>query len=108
MILVDTSVWVHHLRRGHQELTFLLGNGHVLAHPFVVGELSCGSIKNRRTILELLTALPSAALAEHEEVLRLIESRGLHGRGLGWIDMHIPTSALLSDSPLWSLDRKLR
>lgn len=108
MILVDTSVWVHHLRCGHEQLKFLLGNGQVLSHPFVIGELSCGSIKNRRTILDLLCELPSSDIAEHNEVLKLIESHRLHSRGLGWIDMHLLASALLSNSPLWSLDRKLR
>jgi predicted nucleic acid-binding protein len=108
VILVDTSVWIHHLRWGHEQLRFLLENGHVQVHQFVIGELSCGSIKNRRTILELLAALPSAAVAEDQEVLSLIESRKLYGRGLGWVDMHLLTSALLNNAPLWSLDRKLK
>lgn len=108
MILVDTSVWVHHLRSGDEHLRSLLFDGQVLCHPFIVGEIACGALQNRREILSLLAALPLAFMAEHEEVLRLIESRRLHGRGIGWIDAHLIASALLSRSPLWTLDRKLR
>jgi len=108
VILVDTSVWVHHLRRGDEHLRSLLIDGQVLCHLFVVGEIACGALRNRREILSLLAALPLAPIAEHEEVLRLIESRSLYGRGIGWIDAHLVASALLSRSPLWTLDRKLR
>jgi len=88
-------------------LESLLVEGQVLCHPFIVGEIACGALQNRREILSLLAALPPAPMAEHEEVLRLIESRHLHGRGIGWIDAHLLASALLSRSPLWTLDRKL-
>ncbi len=108
MILVDTSVWVHHLRRGDEHLRSLLFDGQVLCHPFIVGEIACGALRNRREMLSLLAALPLAPMAEHEEVLRLIDSRGLYGRGIGWIDAHLIASALLSRSSLWTLDRKLR
>lgn len=107
MILVDTSVWVHHLRRGDARLRSLLIDGQVLCHPFIVGEIACGALRNRSEILALLPALPLVPMAEHEEVLRLIESRSLHGRGIGWIDAHLIASALLSRSPLWTFDRKL-
>ena len=82
--------------------------GQVLCHQFIVGEIACGALQNRREILSLLAALPSAPVAEHEEVLSLIESRRLHSRGIGWIDAHLLTSALLSRSPLWTLDSKLK
>jgi len=108
VILADTSVWVHHLRRGDERLRALLRDGEVLCHPFIVGEIACGTLRNRREILSLLSALPSAPVADHEEVLRLVESRGLDGRGIGWIDAHLMASALLSRSPLWTLDRKLK
>lgn len=108
MILVDTSIWVHHLRRGEARLKSLLLGGQVSCHPFIVGELACGTLRNRREILSLLAALPLAPTAEHEEVLSLIESRSLHGRGIGWIDAHLIASALLSRSPLWTLDGRLR
>lgn len=108
MILVDTSIWVHHLRRGEARLKSLLLGGQVSCHPFIVGELACGTLRNRREILSLLAALSLAPTAEHEEVLSLIESRSLHGRGIGWIDAHLIASALLSRSPLWTLDGRLR
>ena len=79
----------------------------MLCHAFIVGEIACGALRNRGEILSLLAALPHAPMAEHEEVLRLIDSRSLHGRGIGWIDAHLIASALLSRSPLWTFDRKL-
>lgn len=108
MILVDTSVWVHHLRGGDERLRSLLIDGQVLCHLFIVGEIACGALRNRREILSLLAALPLAPMAEHEEALGLIESRNLDGRGIGWIDAHLIASALLSRSPVWTLDGKLR
>jgi predicted nucleic acid-binding protein len=108
VILVDTSVWVRHLRQGDQHLISLLDEGQVVCHPFIIGELACGSLKNRREILTLLATVPTATIAEHDEVLRLIESRNLYGRGIGWVDAHLIASALLSHAPLWTLDGKLR
>src|SRR5258706_3292669 len=100
MILVDTSVWVDHLRWGNPALRELLDQGTVLAHPLVIGELACGSIRDRREFLRLLFALPQAPVAEAEEVFRLIEVDNLHGRGLGWVDMHLLASGRLSGSRL--------
>ncbi len=108
MTLVDTSVWVDHLRRGDERLKSLLHEGQVLAHPFVVGELACGQIRNREEILGLLTALPEARVAGHDEVLHLLASHRLYGRGLGWIDVHLLASALLTGCGLWTFDRLLR
>ena len=107
MILVDTSVWVDHLRRGNEELQGLLYESKVLGHPFVTGELACGSLKNRSEILTLLRALPQAPVAENEEVLRLVEDARLYGRGIGWVDAHILTATLLSRTLIWTLDRQL-
>jgi predicted nucleic acid-binding protein len=108
MILVDTSIWVEHLRSGSEELASLLKKAEVLTHPFVIGELCLGNLKNRREIVSLLQELPIASLAENHEVLDLIESRKLMGHGIGWVDTHLLASALLSGSPLWTADRKLR
>jgi len=108
MVLVDTSVWVAHLRRGDIGLETLLNEGHVVCHPFIVGELACGNLKNRSGILSLLQALPLATLAEHEEVMRFIEKYSLMGKGLGYIDMHLLASAILSRVPVWTLDKKLK
>ena len=107
MILVDTSVWIAHFRKGEAGLAKLLTQALVLVHPFVVGELACGDLRNRARILSDLEALPSAVSATHEEVMRLIEDRKLWGLGIGWIDGHLLASALLSDCQLWTLDRRL-
>lgn len=108
MVLVDTSIWVEHLRRGESRLASLLGAADVLCHPFIVGELACGNLRNRREILGLLAALPSLRKATDDEVLLFIERNGMHGRGLGLIDMHLLTSCALTGKPIWTLDRKLR
>ena len=107
MTLVDTSVWIDHLRAGNRMLRSLLEGGEVLAHPFVVGELACGTLRNRDEILTLLQALPEAQVAEHEEVMRMVERQRLHGQGIGWIDAHLLASARLSRAALWTLDRRL-
>ena len=107
MVLVDTSVWVEHFRRGVPELTKLLAAGSVVCHPFVLGELACGNLKNRREILELLQTLCTCPAAMHEEVLSFIEINHLMGLGLGYIDMHLLASARLSGVLLWTLDRPL-
>ena len=107
MILVDTSVWVSHLRDGNSCLEKLLDSGDILCHPFIIGELACGNIRNRDEILSLLQSLPQAKIADHEEVLKFIERKNLMSKGLGYIDAHLLASSILSDSPLWSLDKKL-
>lgn len=107
MVLVDTSVWVVHLRDGSIGLEALLNDGHVVCHSFIIGELACGNLKNRSEILSLLHALPMVTHAEHEEVMLFIENHRLMGKGLGYIDMHLLASALLTKVPLWTLDRKL-
>ena len=107
MVLVDTSVWVAHLRYGDVGLESLLNDGIAVCHPFIIGELACGNPKNRSVILSLLQALPMADQAEHEEVLTFIERHCLMGKGLGYIDMHLLVSAVLNNIPLWTLDKKL-
>jgi predicted nucleic acid-binding protein len=107
MILVDTSVWVSHLRKGNPELEKLLNDGDVISHPFVIGELACGNIKNRTEILTLLQALPMATQAEHEEVMQFIENNQLMGEGLGYIDVHLIASAALTSVQIWTLDKRL-
>ena len=107
MVLVDTSVWVAHLRQGAIGLEALLHDGLVVCHPFIVGELAGGNLQNRSEILSLLQRLPGAIQAGHEEVLQFIEHYGLMGKGLGYIDMHLLASARLTGVPLWTLDKKL-
>ena len=108
MILVDTSVWVAHLRTGDAQLEGLLQDGEVLCHPFVIGELACGQIHNRSEILSLLRALPMAAVAEQKEILQFIETHRLMGIGLGLIDVHLLAAARLTRVPLWTSDRRLK
>jgi predicted nucleic acid-binding protein len=107
MVLVDTSVWVAHFREGNDRLGAALDKGKVLSHPFIIGELACGNLENRREILGLLQSLPRAATVVDDEVMRFIEVRRLAGIGLGYIDVHLLASALISGVPLWSLDRTL-
>jgi hypothetical protein len=106
-MLVDTSVWVDHLRRGNPQLRDLLNRGEVECHPFIVGELACGSLHRRAEILSLLQALPCVPVCSHNEVFLFVERRRLMGRGIGWIDAHLLASALLARSPLWTHDRRL-
>ena len=106
-MLVDTSLWVEHLRRGHAGLTARLEQGHVVTHPFVIGELACGHWRKRAEILGLLNALPRCEPCDHDEVLALVDARGLAASGLGWVDVHLLAAALLSGEPLWTLDARL-
>ncbi len=108
MILADTSVWIGHLRIGSERLRSLLYDEQVLCHPFVIGELACGTLHNRQEILSTLMALPEARVAEYDEVLRFLETRRLYGRGLGWVDAHLLASTLLTGCTLWTLDKPLR
>lgn len=108
MILVDTSVWIEHLRLGSDRLRALLFDEQVLCHPYIVGELACGRLQNRGEILSMLTALPEAQVLEHEEILSFLEARRLYGRGIGWVDAHLLASTLLTRCALWTLDKPLR
>lgn len=109
MILVDTSVWVDHLRRGDARLAELLERGAVLMHPFVLGEIACGRLADRAVILELMRQLPSVVVADNEEALEFIERHRLSGRGIGYIDVHLLASvALTSGAKLWTRDKRLR
>lgn len=108
MVLVDTSVWIEHLRRGEPELRELLNQGEVVCHPFVIGELACGHLRSREQIISLLKALPSATLVEPDEILFFIEERKLAGLGLGLIDAHLLASCLISRVRLRTLDKILK
>ena len=107
MILVDTSVWVDHLRRRNAALADRLGRGEVVCHPFVIGEISLGSLKNRDEVLKLLSELPMASVVPHGEVLALVHRLDLAGRGVGWVDVHLIASAVVDRLRLWTLDRRL-
>jgi predicted nucleic acid-binding protein len=108
VILVDTSVWVDHLRIGNPALAALLNRNQVLAHPFVVGELALGSLQSRDAVLEALQSLPKAAVASDDEVFGFINANELHGKGIGYVDAHLLASTRLSaGARLWTFDKRL-
>jgi predicted nucleic acid-binding protein len=106
-VLVDTSVWVDHFRRGNRALSEMLKSARVWTHPFVIGELACGLLSRREVILESMASLPSTPLVDHQDVLAFIEDHHLMGRGIGWIDAHLLASAFQANLPLWSQDKCL-
>ena len=109
MILVDTSVWVEHLRSASAILSALLDNGGVLGHPFVLGELALGNLRQRDDFLRALQRLPQATSASHLEVLQFIDREALYGRGIGYVDAHLLAAArLTAGSKLWTRDRRLQ
>jgi predicted nucleic acid-binding protein len=108
VILVDTSIWIDHLRTGDPQLTTLLQDGRVLAHPWVIGELALGQLTRRSEILELLRNLPHATVATDAEVLTMIENQRVFGLGIGYVDAHLLTATLLTaGAGLWTRDKRL-
>ena len=109
MILVDTSVWIDHLRTGSDTLRRLLDRGFVLGHPFVTGELALGNLRQRDLVLDALAALPQASLASDREVLHFVEQQALYGLGIGYVDAHLLAAArLTAGATLWTRDTRLR
>ncbi len=108
MILVDTSVWVDHLRKRDPAMEKLLDQGQVLSHPLVVGELAVGDLRPREPILRFLHMLPSGVVASHDEVLQFILQHKLFGLGIGYIDAHLLASVRLTpEAALWTRDKRL-
>ena len=107
-MIVDTSIFIDFLRKGDASLARALEDGRVLSHPFVIGEIALGSLKNRAEIIGLLSALPKATVATDEEVMAYIERFSLFGRGVGYVDAHLLASARLTGERLWTRDRRLR
>ena len=109
MILVDTSVWIDHLRAGDDAVVELLNSSRVLMHPFILGELACGNLRNRGKVLALLKDLPRVTVATDDEVLFYIERQALMGRGIGYVDAHLLAAVALAGSVrLWTRDKRLR
>ena len=108
MTLVDTSVWVDHLRRGNAQLVELLVAETVTCHPMVIGELACGNLKQRTEVLSLLHALPDLGRVTDAEALFFVEKHGLFGRGLGLTDVHLLASCRIANCQLWTLDKGLQ
>jgi predicted nucleic acid-binding protein len=107
MVLVDTNIWIDHFLGINKDIVTLLNLGSVACHPFIIGELAAGNLKNRVEILSLFQALPSTPVVEFYEYLEFVESRKLMGQGLGFVDIHILASAVLSGLPLWTGDKRL-
>ena len=108
MILVDTSIWIDHLRAGHATLAQRLEHGLVLGHPCAVGELALGHLSQRREIIGLLTSLPQATVATTDEILTLVERHRLYGIGIGYVDAQLLAATRLTpDAGLWTNDRRL-
>jgi predicted nucleic acid-binding protein len=108
VILVDTSVWIGHLRQSDVGLVALLDRRAVLGHAYVLGEIACGNLRRRANVLALLADLPQAVAAADSEVLGVIERHRLMGRGIGYIDAHLIASTLLTPgSTLWTRDVRL-
>ena len=108
MILVDTSVWIDHLRTNDKSLSNLLAAGRVLAHPFVTGELALGNLRQRAIILEALSDLPQAKVATDMEVRHFIDAQALFGRGIGYVDAHLLASVrLTAGAVIWTRDKRL-
>jgi predicted nucleic acid-binding protein len=109
MILVDTSVWVDHLRAGDQTLSGLLNRGMVLAHPFIIGELALGFLRQRDLVLDALSNLPQSSIATDIEVLQFIDRHRLFGRGIGYIDAHLLAAVRVTiGTELWTRDKRLQ
>jgi predicted nucleic acid-binding protein len=108
MVLIDTSIWIAHLRSGSNRLERMLLDGLVVIHPYSIGELACGNIKDRHKVLDLLRELPQAPVADPTEVFQFTDAHHLWGKGLGWIDVHLLASAKLLNAPLWTADKALR
>ena len=107
MILVDTSIWIDHLRSGSPALGTLLENESVCTHDFVIGELACGNLRNRTEVLGLLQSLPRLSTATEDEALFFIEQQQLMGCGIGYIDVHLLSLAVIRNFPIWTKDKRL-
>jgi predicted nucleic acid-binding protein len=109
LILADTSVWIDHLRSGIREMRQHLSRGQIVIHPFIIAELALGSLRDRVKTLALLDLLPHLRMAQLDEVRALIETRRLHGFGIGLIDAHLIASILINPPTLlWTRDKRLR
>jgi len=108
MVIVDTSIWVTHLRQGNPQLEKLLLDTEVMCHPFIIGELACGKLKNRTEIISSLQFLPMAPMIEFDEFLFFVDQNHLMGKGIGFVDVHLLASAQLAGVPLWTADKSLK
>ncbi len=109
MILIDTSVWVDHFRTGKTVLMQLLENGEVVMHPFIIGEVALGQLRQRKLVLDAMHNLPRAKVATELEVLHFIHTEAIFGRGIGYVDVHLLASVRLTPgTSLWTQDKRLK
>jgi len=108
VILVDSSIWMDHFRKQNTHLIAVLERDEACIHPFVIGEVACGNLKNRKEIIDLLHALPDVQKAEDDEILFFIERHHLNGRGVGLIDIHLLAACLMAGCRLWTADKRLQ
>ena len=108
MIVVDSAIWIDHLHHGDDHLIDLMADRSALMHPFVIGEIALGSLRDRQTFITIASKLPRPPVADAAEVLNLITSAALGGSGIGYIDAHLIASTLLvPKAVLWTNDRRL-
>ncbi len=107
MVLADTSVWIDHFNFGDKDLEYLLNENEVAIHPFVIAELACGNFKNRKMILTLLNSLPLTREISKDEFFLFLEQHRLYGTGMGFVDVHILASALITNCPIYTRDKAL-
>ncbi len=108
MVLADTSVWIQHFRESSKTLVRLLEANQVAIHPFVIGELACGNLKNRRETIQELEILPRTSVPGYFEVMEFLERYRLFGKGIGLVDAHLLASCAHSEAVLWTRDLRLR
>ena len=107
-MLVDTTIWIDHLRRGDTSLAAMLEQEQVCVHPFVIGEVACGHLTDRPDVLGSMQALPMLPIVRHADVMDFVDRHRLMGRGLGWVDMHLLASVSTSGEQLMTRDKRLR
>lgn len=107
MILVDTSIWIDHIRKANRRLIGLLEAELVSMHPWIVGELACGNLADRARMLHLLRSLPRIAVPTDDEVLFFIDKHNISGKGVGYLDMHLLAAAALGSLKIWTCDKRL-
>lgn len=107
-ILADTSVWITHFKKELPEFIDILNAGKVILHPFIIGELACGGLQKKQDIFKLIESMPQTVCLEHEEIMSLIEAHEFSNQGIGYVDVHLIGSCLLSDNLLWTYDKALK
>ena len=107
MVLVDTSIWIDHFNRKNDELEYLLVENQVVLHPYIIAEIACGNLRQRNLILSLLRAMPSVKILSMDEYFLFLEKNKLYGIGLGFVDVNIVGSSLLSNCQIYTRDKEL-